>query len=100
MKCQSIVTNETEWLFYFLWLKEVGKPIIKYNFKIPNTVIYKVGRPYEWYFTAQDGTIRMRAKGKLYGKIIKEEFLKSKTKRPIAASAYSYEATRTRVTMT
>jgi len=26
MKCQNIVSNETEWLFYFLWYKDSGKP--------------------------------------------------------------------------
>ena len=53
----SMTTNETEWLLHYLWHKEAGKPEIKYNFKIPDTVIYKIGRPYNWYFTSKDGSI-------------------------------------------
>ncbi len=52
-----MTTNETEWLLHYLWHKEAGKPEIKYNFKIPDTVIYKIGRPYNWYFTSKDGSI-------------------------------------------
>jgi hypothetical protein len=41
MNLESIITNETEWLLYNLWKRDIEKPAVKYNFIIPDTVIYK-----------------------------------------------------------
>jgi hypothetical protein len=72
--------------------------VIKYNFKIPETVIYKVGRPKEWYFTGKDGTILMKNKRKLFNKCVYEDFIKGGHE--ASTSAYFYKRTKTDVTLT
>ena len=74
--CDSMTSSEHEWLLHYLWSKEAGKPIIKYNFKIPDTVIYKIGRPHSWYFTSKEGTIMKKNKAKLTNESVYEAFTK------------------------
>lgn len=85
--CDSMISSEMEWLLYYLWHKESGKPVVKYNFKIPDTVIYKIGRPYAWYFTSKDGTIMKKTKAKLTNESVFESFTK-KPNREVVATAY------------
>jgi len=85
--CDSMISNEMEWLLYILWHKEPGKPVIKYNFKIPDTVIYKIGRPYSWYFTSKEGVILKKTKTKLTHDSVYDAFTKKLTSE-VVATAY------------
>lgn len=40
MQIEQVITNEYEWLIYRLWIKEKPEPL-RFNFKIPETIIYK-----------------------------------------------------------
>jgi hypothetical protein len=48
--------TELEWLLYHLWNKVTAKPPI-FSFALPQTVIFKAGKPTAWYFKSKDGFI-------------------------------------------
>ncbi|CAI2385909.1 unnamed protein product [Moneuplotes crassus] len=85
--CDAMISSEMEWLLHYLWHKEVGKPVIKYNFKIPDTVIYKICRPYAWYFTSKEGFILKKTKAKLTHEYVYDTFTKKLTN-DVVATAY------------
>lgn len=63
-----------EMLFHRLWEKDelnLGPAIT-----IPDSIIYKHGRPVCWYFTALDGKIKKKTKHNLDAEKIEEEFSK------------------------
>jgi hypothetical protein len=98
--CDSMISNEMEWLLYYLWHKESGKPVIKYNFKIPDTVIYKIGRPFWWYFTSKEGMILKKTHAKLTHECVYDTFTK-KLSNEVVATAYkiSDNKTTSKITM-
>ena len=49
MKQSSRLNNECEWLFHHLWLKDFYKPVVNFNFKIPDTVILKYVSPIQLF---------------------------------------------------
>ena len=89
-----MISSEMEWLLHYLWHKEAGKPVIKYNFKIPDTVIYKIGRPYIWYFTSKEGYIMKKTKTKLTHECVYNTFIK-KLNSNVVATAYRISDTKT-----
>jgi hypothetical protein len=46
--------------------------------RIPDTIMLNHSRAIHWYFTAKDGTVKMRSKKKLSGTIVHEHFSKVK----------------------
>lgn len=61
--------------FKILWKKD------EVNFgpsvNIPDTILYRYGQPVNWYFTAQDGTIKRKKKLNLFNAKIEEAFMKN-----------------------
>lgn len=69
--------SEIEWLFYRLWLKphtasitlnthetfekvkerRMNMKLVKFPFKVPETIVFKNGKPDSWYFRANDGVM-------------------------------------------
>ncbi|CAI2386263.1 unnamed protein product [Moneuplotes crassus] len=91
--CDAMIASEMEWLLHNLWHKEAGKPVIKYNFKIPDTVIYKICRPYAWYFTSKEGFILKKTNTKLTHEHVHETFSK-KLMSDVVATAYRVSTTK------
>jgi hypothetical protein len=92
--CDSMISSEMDWLLHYLWHKESGKPEIKYNFKIPETVIYKIGRPFAWYFTSKEGVIMKKTKAKLTNESVYDAFTK-KLNSEVVATAYHIDTNKT-----
>ena len=59
--------------------------------------MFRVGRPKEWLFTGQDGTVLMKSDWKLQNNIITDEILKLTKDSSVAATAYSYSRDKTYV---
>ena len=75
MQLDSVITNETEWLIYYLWKKESSDNTIRFNFKIPDTVTYKVGNPYTYFFSSKHDLILKKNDRKLSKDYVLEKFL-------------------------
>jgi len=73
-----------ERFFHYLWCKD------ELNFGIhvwlPDTIVYRLGRPVAWYFTGVDGSIKRKHKRNLLNARIEEAM----TKRVIASDAVAY----------
>ena len=96
MKASSVnLSNEFEWLLHFLWHRKEGVTPVRYNFCIPDTLVYKAGKASIWYFTSKkDGSILKKHKRKLNNKVINEKFLVNKQSDPAIATTYSYTITK------
>lgn len=40
MNSEIMISNETEWLFYFMWKKKPIGESGKFSFRIPQTIIF------------------------------------------------------------
>ena len=49
--------SETEWLLFTLWNTKSQKA---YKFSVPDTVIFREGKPLAWYFTTKEGMLKRK----------------------------------------
>jgi len=64
---------------HLLWEKTAGRGHHQLmDVRIPDTVMLNHSRAIHWYFTAKDGTIKMKSKKRLSAKVIIEHFGRSK----------------------
>ena len=62
-------------LFYYVWKKNPLKPGPAV-LSLPDTIVYKWDMPSVWYFTARDGSIRVRRSKNYTKQTIAQQFLK------------------------
>lgn len=71
---KSCAVGFTEWLLFHAWKVNESTSTSCPNLLIPETVIYRLGKPFFWYFTLPSGEILRKAKNKVGHKYILEEF--------------------------
>ena len=81
----------TEWLLFHLWKKnDLTKQSCPFVL-IPDTIIYRWGRPFFWYFTTHSGELLRKSKNKVSHKYIAQEFLNSSVDSGLVAQYLSFE---------
>ena len=84
--------SETEWLLLNLW-KDIGLGSLP--FIIPDTIIYKYGKPQSWYFTAKNGLLKRKIKRNITYENIREcLYTKKQEFHNIVASSYCFNETK------
>eukprot|EP01062_Namystynia_karyoxenos_P021974 TRINITY_DN18401_c0_g1_i1.p1 TRINITY_DN18401_c0_g1~~TRINITY_DN18401_c0_g1_i1.p1 ORF type:complete len:574 (+),score=192.11 TRINITY_DN18401_c0_g1_i1:75-1724(+) len=63
--------------FTLLWTKQTSRrQHVLTGIYIPDTIIYQYSKPLFWYFTAKDGTVKRKLRGRLNCGYIEEQFLR------------------------
>ena len=73
---KSCAAGFTEWLLYHVWKINENTNQSCPNLLIPETVIYRLGKPFFWYYSLPSGEILRKAKSKVNHNNILEEFYK------------------------
>ncbi|KRX00119.1 hypothetical protein PPERSA_07226 [Pseudocohnilembus persalinus] len=69
------LSSSTEWLFFHLWKKNPEKNNSSCpGIFIPDTIIYRWGKPFFWYFTTRDGQILRKTKERIFVENFEEIF--------------------------
>jgi hypothetical protein len=63
-------------LYYYLWYKDDNIKDGIYTVRIPDTIIYKYGRPHIWYFTNLKGEILIKKDESRSNEHIMKKFMK------------------------
>lgn len=71
---KSCAAGFTEWLLFHIWKRNENTSCTCPYVLLPETVIYRLGKPFFWYYTDSSGQILRRAKSKVSHKYILEEF--------------------------
>jgi len=82
----------TEWLLFHLWKTDEVRHASCPHILIPDTVIYRWGRPYLWYFSTRSGQLLRKSKTKLSSKCILSSFTSSQQPSQLVAAYLSFEA--------
>ena len=72
-------TGLVEPLYHYLWLKDRLNNNASLKMNLPDTVVYRNGKPCYWYFTATDGAIKRKCTESLTGDEIVRVFTKKAT---------------------
>ena len=85
-------TGLVESLYHYLWFKDRLNNNEAMKINLPDTVIYRNGKPCYWYFTARDGCIRRKTNENLNETAILNAFLPGKgcTKRCEIVGVFMY----------
>ena len=72
---KSCAAGFTEWLLFHIWKPNPSTKISCIDVLVPETVIYRLGKPFFWYFTLPTGEILRKARSRVTHKYILQEFL-------------------------
>ena len=72
-------------LYHILWCKESMYEEADFRIMLPDTVIFRNGKPYVWYFSNKEGKVLRKKELTLNLENIKKSFLKKKGKYGIVA---------------
>jgi hypothetical protein len=81
----------TEWLLFHLWKQNDSTNQSCPFVLIPDTIIYRWGRPFFWYFTTHSGELLRKSKNKVTHKYIAQDFLSGQTASGLVAQYLSFE---------
>ena len=70
---KSCAAGYTEWLLFHVWQKNKFTSCSCPGLLIPETIIYRLSKPFFWYFTDQNGEIMRKGKNQVNHKTILEE---------------------------
>lgn len=71
-------------LYYLLWRKDSPYKE-KLNLRIPDTIVFRKGRPMSWYFTNSQGAVLKKKEPSLNYEEIKKKFVKGVSEGEIVA---------------
>lgn len=71
---KSCAAGYTEWLLFHVWQKNKSTSCTCPNLLVPETVLYRLSKPFFWYFTDTNGEIMRKGKNQVNHKVILEEF--------------------------
>lgn len=74
---KSCAAGYTEWLLFHIWKTDPNTKSSLIGVNLPETIIYRLGKPFFWYFTLATGEILRKAKGRVSHKFILQDFLDS-----------------------
>lgn len=83
------LTTLTEWLFFHIWQRNSLSGTSCPGVLIPDTVIFRWGRPFSWYFTTAECTISRKGTNNIELNKIAEILSLNKNKDNIAARFFS-----------
>lgn len=77
----------TEWLLYHMWQTSSIEDDLC-TVKLPDTIFYKWGQPYLWYFTSKNGVLLKKSKPKLEMPYILDMLQRKTSAKEVMAGQY------------
>ncbi len=82
-----------ESLYHYLWMKDRLNNSASLHLDLPDTVIYRNGKPCYWYFTARDGSIKRKVASNLTETEVQSAFLSpTRARRSDIVAVFMYSA--------